>query len=116
MVELKLIIDALQSIDSLSDVSDVSDQSLSVVSRQSTYICILASTAIPGDLLAMVWGSVSYGKKYSEGYPKIFVTVVHLYQYCSTAVRYSCTTAVASTMLVRYPSTVVHSAARAPYI
>ena len=53
---------------------------------------------------------------YSEGYPKIFVTVVHLYQYCSTAVRYSCTTAVASTMLVRYPSTVVHSAARAPYI
>ena len=35
-------------------------------------------TAIPGDLLAMVWGSVSYGKKYSEGYPKIFVTAVHI--------------------------------------
>ena len=48
----------------------------SVVSRQSTYILASTSTAIPGDLLAMVWGSVSYGKKYSEGYPKIFVTVV----------------------------------------
>ena len=72
-VELKLIIDALQSIDSLSDVSDqirVSQSSVDVY------------TAIPGDLLAMVWGSVSYGKKYSERYPKIFVTAVQLYQYC----------------------------------
>ena len=41
-------------------------------------------TAIPGDLLAMVWGSVSYGKKYSEGYPKIFVTAVQLYLGTST--------------------------------
>ena len=65
-VELKLIIDALQSIDSLSD------QSLSVVSRR-IYSYTRRSV--------MVWGSVSYGKKYSEGYPKIFVTAVQLYQY-----------------------------------
>ena len=45
---------------------------------------VLVYTAIPGDLLAMVWGSVSYGKKYSEGYPKIFVTAVQLYLGTST--------------------------------
>ena len=67
-VELKLIIDALQSIDSLSD------QSLSVVSRR-----IYSYTRTRRSV--MVWGSVSYGKKYSEGYPKIFVTAVQLYQY-----------------------------------
>ena len=72
MVELKLIIDALQSIDSLSDQIRVSQSSVDVY------------TAIPGDLLAMVWGSVSYGKKYSEGYPKIFVTAVQLYLGTST--------------------------------
>ncbi len=71
-VELKLIIDALQSIDSLSDQIRVSQSSVDVY------------TAIPGDLLAMVWGSVSYGKKYSEGYPKIFVTAVQLYLGTST--------------------------------
>ena len=75
-VELKLIIDALQSIDSLSDVSDQTSQIRVSQSSVDVY------TAIPGDLLAMVWGSVSYGKKYSEGYPKIFVTAVQLYQYC----------------------------------
>ena len=69
MVELKLIIDALQSIDSLSDVSDQSES----LSRQSTYIQLYPVLV---DLLGMVWGSVSYGKKYSEGYPKIFVTAV----------------------------------------
>ena len=72
-VELKLIIDALQSIDSLSDVSDQTSQIRVSQSSVDVY------TAIPGDLLAMVWGSVSYGKKYSEGYPKIFVTAVQLY-------------------------------------
>ena len=71
MVELKLIIDALQSIDSLSDVSDQSES----LSRQSTYIQLYPVLSIV-DLLGMVWGSVSYGKKYSEGYPKIFVTAV----------------------------------------
>ena len=75
MVELKLIIDALQSIDSLSDVSDQTSQIRVSQSSVDVY------TAIPGDLLAMVWGSVSYGKKYSEGYPKIFVTAVQLYRY-----------------------------------
>ena len=75
MVELKLIIDALQSIDSLSDVSDQSE------SRQSTYIQLYPVLV---DLLGMVWGSVSYGKKYSEGYPKIFVTAVQLYLGTST--------------------------------
>ena len=79
MVELKLmIIDALQSIDSLSHVSDVSDQTSQIRVSQSS---VDVYTAIPGDLLAMVWGSVSYGEKYSEGYPKIFVTAVQLYQY-----------------------------------
>ena len=62
-VELKLIIDALQSIDSLSD------QSLSVVSRR---------------IYSYTRRSVSYGKKYSEGYPKICYccTAVPRYQYC----------------------------------
>ena len=45
---------------------------------------VYTATSIPGDLLAMVWGSVSYGKKYSEGYPKIFVTAVQLYLGTST--------------------------------
>ena len=59
-------------------------------------------TAVHGDLLAMgknTQRSVSYGKNYSEGYPKIFVTAV--------------ATAVASGTGTAVP---VHSAARGPYI